>query len=1026
MIPVRLSIKGLYSYREKQEIDFHPLIASQLFGIFGAVGSGKSSILEAMMFLLFDQSDRLTAKDNRYYNMLNLQSNEMEIDFVFRAGVHSKEQYRFYFSAKRKKNEFEKVEVKDRTYYRWQNDAWTPLSEGENAASILGMSYQNFMQTIIIPQGKFREFIDLTPTHRTRMLKELFHLERFDLTYNTNVLMNKCRSKIDKLEGELKGIGEVGQEEMKTLEQEIAQGEKKLKENEGKLKEVEKEHQELDQLKTLFQKLEALQEQLQYLQDQHTVFAAREKRLVYYERAYKFFKEKFTTQQEALQQIKQKKALIEQYTRDILKKEGELKEAQKAQQAAKIAYDNRDEIRRKCDELRILIELKDLHLKGQGSAQKAAKEEEQLQLFRKQKEENTKIRDEKDRQIEALEKKLTDTKTLYDLAHWLHRKEELLQEKEKISKERKQHQEEKLKVKQACKKLYVEYAWLSEELSFKEIYQKIRHETAQLTQTEEKLMAELRELHVKQELVNYASALQEGVPCPLCGATHHPHVIHPDTALQALEAKEKEVQKVRNERRKLEELEKAIGNQENELKLIDTLLEKAELAWKQINDKLAQHQQTFVWKTYAEKTAAEVSTLIKNAEQQQSSLEKLKNESRTLKSNIEKQEKALEQIQKQHEEARKIAHEVEVTIHTKRNSIKILNADNLVKLPTEKLSSSLAKGEKEYKEIEQAYEQKREAVEKLMLDLKGLKTQKEADAIHWEDLVKKAQQLDQEIRHLCTEHAFAGPEEVKQLLQQKLNTDAERNKIDEYKEQLHGMRGSYQQLRKEAENKSYNEHYHRELVFQCNTLKEEVDVQKENLTLQRKQLADLAEKLEKRAKLGKALDQLTSRQENLKELSGLFRGSGFVNYASHIYLSDLCKAANERFMKLTKNNLSLELNENNDFIVRDYLNDGKTRLLKTLSGGQTFQAALCLALALAENVKSLYQAEQSFFFLDEGFGALDKESLSIVFDTLKSLQKENRIVGVISHVEELQQEIDIFLKIENDRERGSLIHYSWQ
>jgi exonuclease SbcC len=78
MIPVRLSIKGLYSYREKQEIDFHTLISSQLFGIFGAVGSGKSSILEAIMFMLFDETDRLNkTKDNRYYNMLNLQSNEM-------------------------------------------------------------------------------------------------------------------------------------------------------------------------------------------------------------------------------------------------------------------------------------------------------------------------------------------------------------------------------------------------------------------------------------------------------------------------------------------------------------------------------------------------------------------------------------------------------------------------------------------------------------------------------------------------------------------------------------------------------------------------------------------------------------------------------------------------------------------------------------------------------------------------------------------------------------------------------------
>ena len=92
------------------------------------------------------------------------------------------------------------------------------------------------------------------------------------------------------------------------------------------------------------------------------------------------------------------------------------------------------------------------------------------------------------------------------------------------------------------------------------------------------------------------------------------------------------------------------------------------------------------------------------------------------------------------------------------------------------------------------------------------------------------------------------------------------------------------------------------------------------------------------------------------------------------------------------------------------------------SGGQTFQASLSLALALADNIQQVTESRQNFFFLDEGFGSLDKESLNIVFDTLKSLRKENRIVGVISHVEEMQQEIDAHLTVENHPERGSLIH----
>jgi exonuclease SbcC len=150
-----------------------------------------------------------------------------------------------------------------------------------------------------------------------------------------------------------------------------------------------------------------------------------------------------------------------------------------------------------------------------------------------------------------------------------------------------------------------------------------------------------------------------------------------------------------------------------------------------------------------------------------------------------------------------------------------------------------------------------------------------------------------------------------------------------------------------------------------------------------------------------------------------------VNYISSVYLQELCYSANERFYKLTRQKLSLEVTDDNNFQVRDFMNGGKVRNVKTLSGGQTFQAALSLALALADNIQKITESNQNFFFLDEGFGSLDKESLDIVFDTLKSLRKENRIVGVISHVEEMQQEIDAHLKIINDEEKGSLIKPSW-
>ena len=100
-------------------------------------------------------------------------------------------------------------------------------------------------------------------------------------------------------------------------------------------------------------------------------------------------------------------------------------------------------------------------------------------------------------------------------------------------------------------------------------------------------------------------------------------------------------------------------------------------------------------------------------------------------------------------------------------------------------------------------------------------------------------------------------------------------------------------------------------------------------------------------------------------------------------------------------------------------------LIVSAQKGQTFQAALSLALALADNIQQITASNQNFFFLDEGFGSLDKESLAVVFDTLKSLRRENRMAGIISHVEEMQQEIEVHLRIEHHEERGSVIRASW-
>ena len=131
---------------------------------------------------------------------------------------------------------------------------------------------------------------------------------------------------------------------------------------------------------------------------------------------------------------------------------------------------------------------------------------------------------------------------------------------------------------------------------------------------------------------------------------------------------------------------------------------------------------------------------------------------------------------------------------------------------------------------------------------------------------------------------------------------------------------------------------------QLSTIRRELENYTKEMTLLVNELKEGKIMLAKKQELQANYSKLEDRESNLKELDRLFKGSGFVKYVSTIYLKELCNTANLRFMKLSKNSLSLEIDDNNTFWVRNYLNGGKKRLLKTLSGGQTFQASLCLAL----------------------------------------------------------------------------------
>src|SRR5690606_23771029 len=234
MLPLFLSIEGLYSYQEKQIIDFTKLTEAGLFGIFGAVGSGKSSILEAISFALYGDTERLNKTDKRAYNMMNLKSNQTIIIFEFLNFENRK--FRFTAQWKRRKN-FEDTTSIERIAYEWIDDKWIPM-ESANGAKITNLSYPNFRRTIIIPQGQFKEFLELKGKDRSEMMKEIFLLNKFDLGPQVSHFQNINNKKLENLKGALSGFESISNESLMLKKEEV----QKAKEN---LLETKKSHLEL-------------------------------------------------------------------------------------------------------------------------------------------------------------------------------------------------------------------------------------------------------------------------------------------------------------------------------------------------------------------------------------------------------------------------------------------------------------------------------------------------------------------------------------------------------------------------------------------------------------------------------------------------------------------------------------------------------------------------------------------------------------------------------------------------------------
>ena len=1006
MLPIKLTIEGLYSYQTRQTIDFSELTQAGLFGIFGAVGSGKSSILEAVSFALYGETERMNSKDSRAYNMMNLRSNRSFIEFDFQN--YENRTFRAVREFRRNAKRFDDVKVYNTCFYEEKNGEWIPL-EHTNASEILGLSYENFKRTIIIPQGQFKEFLELGAKDRTQMMKEIFGLHKYDLQDKVSTKVSETKYELAELEGKLGTFEEVSEELINQKSEELNLS----KINFGKEKEVhnqlEVNFQKLKNLKTDFDNLKIKEAEFVIKETENEKFQKLEQQLEVFETAERNFKSLLTEKKRLSSEINQNLKTQESTKIEFDVLAETLNQLKQNISALENDFNQLENSKQKAVDLLNISRILDFETQKNLLLERIEKGEKTISDSKQKEIEIQKIIDTESKSISDLKSKKTNTKILMEVEKWFQIRKNYQTESSNFQKNILSKSEEIAK-QQILLNEFPEN-W-KEEFSSKN-----------LALNEKKLNHQNQKSHLElsQKLAEFAQDIEDGKPCPLCGSQEHPEILVSENvseSMKTLNAQlldiEELIEKIKTDEKQIEkilELKQLLENQKIELEN-----QKAES-----DKKLKLHSEQFIWNQFDKENETQFSTQKTEAfalEQKISSEEKLLDEHRRTLENQQKETKRFEDAIVDFKN-KKIS--LETSISDLKQSLKVLDFRDFetansaeIKIQSENLSKKNSSVENQYKQFQKDLLETTPKVASKETLLAQISKQ-------IDELQKSEKENIENIESILAKSSFTNLEEVETILSQDFDIQTSRKEIQDFKISFNTLKEIINSLKLKLKESNFEES---DFVAKENDFlvsQENISQLQKQLTIIEKQLSDLQKSFETKKELILEQNKLLLRKANLDTLSNFFKGAGFVQYVSSIYLKQLCDNANIRFHRMTRNQLSLQVNDKNEFEIIDYLNEGKTRSVKTLSGGQSFQVSLSLALALAESVQSQAKSERNFFFIDEGFGTQDPESVNLVFETLMNLQKENRIVGIISHVEELKEKIPISLNITKDEETGSKI-----
>lgn len=1034
MRAIRLSVRAFGPYLEKQTIDFEMLGNESIFLITGPTGAGKTTIFDAICYALYGRasgSDRDQDSLRSHFAAIDVPT-EVEFRFALNNNVYEiirnpKQQ------KKKERGEGYTEEPAKAILYEIVNGEKQLLSSrikdvNESIEEKLGFDYEQFRKMVLIPQGEFRKLISENSKEREAILQKIFRTHFYEkMTEELKLQAKELEAQVKKLESDVNyGLSKidwqyVAVEDETTdsllshLETEIeearkieAERQETKRQQQEKLRLVEEKLRQASLIEEKFNEQEALLKESDRLEQMKESVNEKERRLHHARIAQQIIP---LEEQSAARQTEWQSQLnkLTEQKNEVNRLKKELDQIKLKYEEAAKKEEEREKLKEEIKHGKQQIEYVETYL-----TMKKKQEEhflEKANIEGKIKSLQTTI-EENEIRITKLEKELSDeamlTKAFYETKDALSKQEE---------------------IKATLDEYQVEYRKLVMlRQQYTAAHQHYQYKQEEIKQLREKCDT-LEHAQKEQFAGILANQLKSGEACPVCGSTNHPNKAIHDKVLHDFD----EIEELKL---LIQKKEAEFGNIQQDFIDQKTLGQTQRSTVDKIHVILSNTFPNFnqeIIHELNETVVHEIQSLKQKLEGisvKQKEIEALQLERKTLQNKNKELKQTFDLINDEY----KRIHEAVIQSTTKLEDLKnqlpdFVQEPNEYKLQLVKKEELYERIMKEWELLKAAYEQKVDMLNKQTTILEQLQVFEEQTKKNFEDQNKK-------FLNTVERNGFSNLEAFQKA---KLSVEMQTHlssEIEEYQSSVKRIHYRLLELRDQLAEveRADLENY-----------KSEVEANREKLEKIQEGILGIRNKIKHDTEI---LEQMNHIMKNMKDLedeyyvigtlSNLSSGNNslrlsFERYVLASFLDEILLQANLRLDRMTDHRYELirsgEVAKRGaqsglDLEVMDH-HTGITRSVKTLSGGEGFKAALSLALGLADVVQAHAGGVQlDTLFIDEGFGTLDEISLQQAIDCLKDLQESNRLLGIISHVPALKNEIHTKLVI-TPSHRGSNLNFTF-